>query len=463
MKILITGATGFIGSKLTEALFTAGHQIVVVSRSREKAQRQLPWPIDIVEGDLGKGPLDSPLLKGVEGVINLAGENIGEGSWSEEEKKKIRNSRVALSENLSQSLDHNALKAWLQTSAIGYYRDSQGDEWLDENSPTGDTFLAEVTRAWERPARNLENKIRVAIARIGVVLGSDGALIEKLLPLFRSGIAGPLGDGQQWMSWVHVRDVVRFFTQAIEDESFKGIYNLTAPEPVRNEDFTKVFGELAHRPAFFRAPAFAIKGLMGEKSYLALSSQRIASRLESSPFSFKFPGIKDALVEVCGHRAIAPHSDARFHYTLRKAMFVARDAASVFEFFRDPSNLSKSLSSDEEFELVDAPEDGLTKGSRFSFKVKKLGLSTTLESEVFEYSPPKGFMDCQIRGPFKCWHHEHEVIEVPGGCKILDHVWYNLPGGVFGDLAASIKGRKEIENMFSDRAKGIKSALESSL
>ncbi len=155
MKVLITGATGFIGSKLTEALFTAGHEIVVVSRSREKARNKLPWPIEIIEGDLGKGPLESPSLKEVEVVINLAGENIGEGAWTEEEKKEIRDSRVALSQNLSDSLDHDRLKAWLQTSAIGYYRDSEGDEWLDENSPTGDNFLAEVTREWESTARKL--------------------------------------------------------------------------------------------------------------------------------------------------------------------------------------------------------------------------------------------------------------------------------------------------------------------
>ncbi len=123
---------------------------------------------------------------------------------------------------------------------------------------------------------------------------------------------------------------------------------------------------------------------MGEKSYLALSSQRIASRLANSSFKFKHPGIKDALEEVCGHRAMAPHTDKRFHYTLRKAMFVARDPYEVFEFFRDPSNLSKSLSSDDEFELVDAPKEGLSKGSRFSFKVKKLGIPTKLESEVFK-------------------------------------------------------------------------------
>ena len=455
MKVLITGATGFIGSKVAQRLWSDGFEVVVVTRSIVKARKRLPFPLIFVEGDLSKGPLSDEALKNVDAVVNLAGENIGEGKWGEEEKKRILKSRADLSRNLMSSLNRERLKVFLQASAIGYYKDSDGDEWLDEESATGSGFLAEVCRQWEASAKELVSQTRVVVARIGVVLGPDGGLLKEMIPLFRAGLGGKAGSGEQWMSWIHVDDVVRFLAQALSNENFQGTYNLTAPEPVKNKNFTKLLGIYCQRPAFMAAPEFLLKTFMGDKSYLALSSQRIRSRLEKSDFVFSFGQIKSALKDACGYSSLVEDEEPAFHYVLRRAYFIESEPEAVFNFFAMPANLEKVAGKSSGLRLIRTSDKRLKKGSVFDFEVKKFGAGLKIVSRVEQFKEGERFMDYQMNGPFKSWGHEHCFEKVGNGTFVKDEVKYSFPAGILGDLAAALKGKREVEQMFDSRVEGI--------
>lgn len=451
MKILVTGATGFIGHRLVEKLLVQGHDVVAVTRNKSKASDSLPFPIDYLECDLGRSQISFEKIKDIDAVINLAGENIGKGRWSEEEKQKILDSRAKLTKNLVDSFkDSSKLEVFVQTSAIGFYRDSNGDEWLDEKTAQGEHFLAGVCKAWEEPLNRLNPKIRTVIARIGVVLGYDGGLMRELLPLYRLGAGGILGSGMQWMSWIHVDDVARAFLHLLETKSAIGIVNLTAPNPVRNKTFNAEFARFVGRKALFKVPRFVLKLSMGEKSYLALSSQRIMSRLSTDPgFTFTYPDIGPALMQVCAY-------EGHFHHQIEQSVWVNAQLSEVFSFFNQPKNLVKVMPEKSHVELIEAPsEDKLKKGEKFSFKIKEKGIPMTIKSEVVDWKKDESFYDRQVKGPFACWNHHHDFKQLKGGTLVTDRISYRFPLGVLGDLAGFLKAKKDIESMFSERKKAL--------
>lgn len=453
MKILVTGGTGFVGSKLVASLFKLGHELIVVTRCREKAKKKLPLPLVFLEGDLSKSPLSD--VPQVDAVINLAGENIGEGSWTQREKKKIKDSRALLAENLIKSLSLENIKVFIQASAIGYYRESDGDEWLDETTGHGDHFLSKVCQAWELPAKSLTKSIRVVIPRIGVVLGSDGALMGKLIPLYRKGLGGVLGSGSQWMSWIHVDDLVNFFGQALEDESYSGAINLTAPKPVQNKQLNKVLAKYCQRPAIFWVPKFILNLGMGEKSYLALSNQRLSSKLgKKIPFNFKYPEIDSAMREICGFEKLYGESSECFHYKIERLLYIPSTRNSAFEFFARPNNLEKISSKSLNIKLVQISDNRLKEGTTFGFKVKKFGLGLTVKSKVIKLIEAECFIDDQVSGPFETWSHRHEFVDAGTGCIALDKVKYRLPFKFLADLV-SIKAQSQVVEMFDQRVEDI--------
>ena len=271
MKIVVAGGTGFIGEPLVERLVARGDDVVVLSRNPAKvtigrgvawdARTQGPWSSDVASADV---------------IINLAGENIGEGGrWSEERKRRIIASRLDATHALVEALRNDSrTRAFLNASAIGYYG-SRGDEILDESSSPGSDFLAEVCRRWEEAAREVESLARLVIVRIGLVLAPDGGALGKLLLPFRLFAGGKFGSGRQWMSWITRDDLLRLFVWAIDHGSARGVFNGTAPNPVRNEEFAKTLGGVMNRPAILPAPAFALKLALGEMGdALLLSSQR---------------------------------------------------------------------------------------------------------------------------------------------------------------------------------------------
>lgn len=289
--IAISGSSGLIGSALVRALELRGHEIRPLVRREARTALEISWDPD-------RGTIDSARLNGVDSVIHLAGENIAQ-RWTDDVKRRIRESRTRATTLLCQTLASVAAKpaVLLSGSAVGIYGD-RGSETLDEASALGDDFLASLCREWEaatKPA--VDAGIRVVNLRTGLVLSRDGGALAKLLPLFRLGGGGKLGDGNQWMSWIALADYVEAIGFLIRTEGLTGPFNLVAPNPVTNEEFTHVLGHVLGRPEIFSVPRFALKFAMGEMAEATvLASQRVRPRkLLESGFAFAFSTLESAL------------------------------------------------------------------------------------------------------------------------------------------------------------------------
>ena len=286
-RSLITGATGLIGTRLVHAL---GSDVAVLSRDARKAEQALgvkafAWN--------GTGAVPPEALEGVDTVFHLAGETVT-GRWNDAKKERIRASRVDGTRALVQSIAGKPITL-VSASAVGFYGD-RGDEILDEGSPAGSGFLADVCRVWEAEAA--AHTGRVASVRIGVVLAKDGGALAAMLPLFKTGLAGRLGDGKQYMPWIHIEDLVALFLHVARTDA-SGPVNGTAPNPVTNITFTKTLGEQLHRPTLLPAPKLALKLALGEMSQIVLASQRaIPKKALAAGFPFRFTELAQALADV---------------------------------------------------------------------------------------------------------------------------------------------------------------------
>jgi len=294
MTIAITGATGFIGSKLVRKLMERGHELRVLGRKRADS---LPRAVEFRQWDSMSG---EPPLAGVDGaaaVIHLAGEPVAQ-RWNPGVKQRIRDSRVDGTRNLVLAISKLSQRPQLlvSASAIGIYGD-RGDEILTEQSAPGTRFLATVATEWEQAADGAQQLgLRVVKLRIGVVLGREGGALAEMLPPFHACLGGKLASGKQWMSWIHVEDLISLILFALENPKVRGPVNAAAPNPVRNEEFTKELGATLHRPAIFTVPHFAIKLRFGELADEILSSQRVLPKAaEAAGYRFQYPQLGEAL------------------------------------------------------------------------------------------------------------------------------------------------------------------------
>jgi uncharacterized protein (TIGR01777 family) len=295
MKILVTGASGLIGSALVPSLTGAGHTVTRLVRSK-------PRPGEIRWDPLG-GDIDKAGLEGQEAVIHLAGESIA-GKWTAKKKEEIRESRVKGTKLLAESLSQlaNPPKVLLCASAIGYYGD-RGEELLKEESPAGSGFLAKVCREWEAAAdRAVRESIRVVRLRNGIVLSAAGGALKTMLLPFKLGVGGKIGSGRQYMSWIAIDDVLGIIHLAITNDTLRGPVNVVAPNPVTNLVFTKTLGRVIGRPTVLPMPAFAARLVLGEMAQeLLLASTRVTpKRLLAADYHFKFPQLEPALRSILG-------------------------------------------------------------------------------------------------------------------------------------------------------------------
>jgi len=295
MNILVTGASGLIGTALVSSLTSSGHEVTRLVREQPKhGEKAAHW-------EPMAGSIDANALEGVDAVVHLAGENIAE-RWTPTKKAKIRDSRVKGTQLLCETLAHlsSPPKVLVSASAIGYYG-HRGEETLTDVSPPGRGFLAEVCRAWEaatEPAK--QHGIRVVLLRLGVVLSAAGGALAKMLPPFRLGLGGVLGSGQQYMSWIALDDVVGAIQHALVTEALQGPTNAVAPRAVTNQEFTKTLGKVLGRPTAIPLPAFAARLMFGEMAdELLLASARIQpTKLLASGYQFRYPELDEALQHV---------------------------------------------------------------------------------------------------------------------------------------------------------------------
>ncbi len=303
MKLAVTGATGLVGGALCQNLIQAGHQVVALARNPEKAREKLPT-VEVVAWDATSGhpPIDA--LEGLDAVVHLAGEPVAAGRWTSQRKKMIHESRVAGTRNLVEGLSHcqNPPKVLVSGSAIGYYG-THGDELLEETSHPGNDFLAELCQQWESEAkRATDSGVRVVLVRSGLILAREGGALPRMLLPFKMCVGGPLASGTQWMSWIHIKDELEAIGYAIEHDEIEGPLNLTAPNPVTNEEFSRTLARVLRRPAFFRVPGFVLQLLLGEMAEtLLLKGQRVLPKtLEQSGYQFSFSDLSGAFADLLG-------------------------------------------------------------------------------------------------------------------------------------------------------------------
>lgn len=292
MRILVTGAAGLVGTELKSFLTQQRHHVVRLVRGTRSAADEIRW-------DPVRGVLDAPELEGLEAVVHLAGENISTGRWTADKKRRIRESRVRGTRLLSESLARlfDPPKVLVSVSAVGYYGD-RGDEPLDEDSDPGSGFLPDVCREWEDAAAPAVMRgIRVVHPRLGMVLSPRGGALARMLPPFRMGIGGRIGNGRQYVSWIALEDLVAVIDYAIHNASLSGPVNAVAPETVTNQEFSVALGRVLSRPAVLFLPEFAARLAYGEMAdALLLASARVAPvRLRDSGFQFRFPELDGAL------------------------------------------------------------------------------------------------------------------------------------------------------------------------
>ena len=296
MKITISGASGLIGRRLLKTLTGEGHAIEVLSRH---GGTNLPGGIRLSVWDPTKGEPPADSLRNADVIIHLAGEPIAQ-RWTADSKQRIRESRVVGTRNLVKALQKLEKRpaALISASAIGYYG-SRGDEILAESSAPGSGYLPEICVEWEKEARAAEALgMRVVQVRTGVVLDARGGALQSMLPPFKLGVGGKLAGGRQWMSWIHIEDLVGIFRLALSS-SLQGAVNGVAPAPVTNADFTRALAKALKRPAIFPVPAIALKLLYGEMAEVVLSSQRVLPKqAEAAGYRFRFPQVDAALADV---------------------------------------------------------------------------------------------------------------------------------------------------------------------
>jgi uncharacterized protein (TIGR01777 family) len=303
MKILLTGATGFIGKQIVARLQRDRHQLVILTRNAQATRKSFEFPCDIYSWNPTQGLPPAEAFNRVEAVIHLAGESVAAGRWTADQKKRIYTSRVDGTRHLLDaiaSLGESKPKVLISASAIGFYGNRE-DQVLSEESSAGSGFLAEVCQAWEAESigRQVAGLRQVAI-RTGVVLGREGGALRSLLRIFNLGLGGHVGNGKQWMSWIHNEDLVALYCKVLEDSGIQGPLNAVSPNPVRNSEFSKILGQVLHRPSMFPVPGPLLRLALGEMASLVLGSQRVLpNKALQHHFQFKFVELKAALTQIC--------------------------------------------------------------------------------------------------------------------------------------------------------------------
>jgi uncharacterized protein len=444
MIILVTGATGLVGKTLLPLLKTNGHEVIALTRNTETAGVRLTADCQIIRWDpLSKTNL--PILPDkIDAVVHLCGEGIADKRWTPKRKQEIYDSRILTTRNLLNLFANSKSrpKVWISASAIGYYKKSS-ETAMDESSPPDNGFLANVCKDWETETFKANSLgIRTVALRLGIILGHGGGVTAKMLPPFRMGFGGPLGNGSQWMSWIHVRDVAGLIIAALENSEYQGPINAVSPHPATNREFTNVLAKILKRPAFFTVPTFMLKIIFGEMSHLLLDSQKVSSQKSIGlGYKFVYPKLKNALKVICdqiGHKFITEQ-------------WVPQPTDHVFEYFSAPKNLETLTPEFLHFKIVKTSHPKIQEGTILDYQLKLHGFPVKWQSKITGWVAGERFSDLQTKGPYTFWHHTHEFYESKGGTVIRDNVVYKLPGWIPGDVLGHAYIKKDLEKIFMHR------------
>jgi uncharacterized protein (TIGR01777 family) len=466
MRIFLTGATGFIGRALTLRLLREGHQVVAYARDAAKARANLGGEVEIAEASAG---LEQG-ISGCDAIINLGGEPIFVGRWTPARKALLKESRVSLTRGLVDAIGKSSTrpKVLISTSAVGYYGDRK-DERLDESAGPGSDFLADICNAWEVEAQKaVAHGTRVAIVRIGLVMGPEGGALQKMLPPFQMGVGGRLGSGRQYMPWIHLEDLVEIFAQAVTDPRFQGPINGTAPKPVTNLEFTKALGHALGRPTIFPVPSPALHLVLGEAAGALLGGQNaVPAKLLGWGFSFKHPELGPALEGIVRPRGVEigpAQNPPDVEYLRRrgaKKMLSATteiDApiAEVFEFFNKAENLGAMTPPALAFDIQTKLPIPMGTGTVIDYVIRLGPVPMKWRTLIEGFEPGVKFVDSQQQGPYRSWWHEHHFRAFDGGTLMEDRVYFSAPFGPIGRIAEQLFIAPMLQRIFSYRATAIR-------
>lgn len=449
MKILITGASGLVGSRLCQKIIEENlAEIVVTSRRPEKFFKTFCLPPELVTVIPWDGQSDFPLsaLKEVDAVVNLAGEAVAEGRWSEEKKKRIYDSRIVGTRKLTQAIEKSLPRpsVMLSASAIGFYGDRPGEELVEDSRP-GQDFLAKVCMDWEKESLRPLDSVRQVALRIGVVLSSPGGALSKMLPPFLLGAGGPLGQGRFHMSWIHLEDLVDMILYCLKDPTRQGAHNAVSPNPCTNKHFTRTMAQVLKRPALFPVPPLMLKFLFGEMAQILLADQKVLpKKIQQSQFTFRYPHIQGALENLLTHFVTGENTLTRFQH-------IGRKREELFSFFGQAKNLAQITPKELGFKITEQSTPELASGSLIKYKISLHGLPITWQSKIADWHPPHEFVDTQEKGPYKKWHHHHQFLERPKGTLMVDRIKYQVPGGPLAFLIDQLFVQKDLKNIFDYR------------
>ena len=443
MRVLITGATGFIGRALIPLLQREGHSVVAWVRSEASARSLLGAEVELVPADAGFDGLVCAIER-CDAVVNLAGEPLMGGRWTASRRAILEDSRVKVTDLLVRAIAAAGTRpgVFISGSAVGYYGD-RAEEILTETSTSGDGFLARLCREWESAAQPAEMLgLRVVRLRTGVVLGRAGGALAQMLPPFEFGLGGPIGSGKQYLPWIHLHDLVKIIAVALVDDRYRGPVNGVAPEHATSRSFARALGRALHRPAMLPLPALALKAIFGQAATVLLASQRVDPlALRERQFAFDFPTLAAALEDIVNGAAVTispaqsrPEGAGAARYELRTRTVVDAPLAETFAFFSKAANLGLITPAAMKFSIQGAIPP-MAKGAAIDYRVRVGPLPVRWRTRIASWEPGRRFVDLQEAGPYRLWWHEH-TFHADGERTVMeDRVYYAPPLGVLGRLA----------------------------
>lgn len=465
----MTGATGFVGRSLCLQLQRDGHDLHVLARSPEKAKSLLGNHVHIVPADEFVETAHEA-LEGCDAIINLAGEPVVGRRWSKAQKGRLWDSRVAITKTLVAGMQRLASPApiFLSASAVGYYG-NRVDHEIGEDAPSGSDFLAELCAAWEEEAFKAEALgSRVVVLRTGIVLGQGGGALAKLTPIFRSAVGGRIGSGEQFVPWIHLIDLLQIIGTALQDDRLRGPVNAVGPSPVTNREFTKSLAKAVNRPAVLPVPSPLLRLAMGESAMTLLGGQRaLPSKLLSQNFSFQFPTLESALCDLLQDTMGCTISKAldlpdsayvearRPTYELRQETVVNAPIDQVVAFFSQAENLGLLTPPNVDFSISTPTPIEMRQGTEIAYTIRIGIFPVRWKTRIEAWEPNQRFVDVQMKGPYRCWWHQHRFRAAGNRTIMEDRVLYAMPLGFIGRIVHRIKVSKMLLEIFTYRTRAI--------